>query len=450
MNPHDAMENILTAARKQGIESAAAGFTRTRKRMVRFSNNSITITNSWLSETPTIYLVSNKRRAACMVEEQNPEGLKAVVEELSKTMKVTPEGDVDFTLPQGPFKYQPIQGTYDEKIAQAETELIDAVEAGVTAAKKEGALRVSGVVMSNTRERYVSTSTGAEGSDKGTEIEMTIRAFTSDDASGQGITVATNLQQFNPEEAGRSAGRIAKMALSPETGQAGKYNVVFAPSIFANLLSRVSDSTSAYAIELGFSFFQDMLKRKVASEAFTLNDNSRLAYGPGSSTIDDEGYPTQDNVLIDRGILETYLHTSYTATKYKASLTGSARFEAGIGGMVPTTRNIILKNGESSLEDLFDKAHDGLYITNNWYTRFQNYQTGDFSTITRDGVFEIKNGKLTHPVKGLRLSDNIVRILQSVKALSKEQHWIRWWEVETPTLTPYVLVEGVGITTAKK
>ena len=450
MNPHDAMEHILTAAKKQGVESAAAGFTRSHKRMVRFSNNSVTITNSWLTETPTVYLVSNKRRAACMVEEQNPEGLKAIVEELARTMKVTPEGDVDFTLPQGPFQYQPIQGTFDEKIAQGETELIDAVETGVNAAKKEGATRVSGVVTSNTRERYVSTSTGAEGSDKGTEIEMTIRTFTGDDASGQGITVATNLQQFNPEEAGRNAGRIAKMALTPETGQAGKYNVVFAPSIFANILNRVSDSTSAYSLELGFSFFQDMLKRKVASEVFTLHDNSRFPYGPGSSTLDDEGYPTQDNALIERGVLETYLHTSYTATKQKASLTGSARFEAGIGGMVPSASNIILKAGESSLEDLFDKAHDGLYITNNWYTRFQNYQTGDFSTITRDGVFEIKNGKLTHPVKGLRLSDNMIRILQSVKALSKEQHWIRWWEVETPTLTPYVLVEGVGITTAKK
>jgi PmbA protein len=118
--------------------------------------------------------------------------------------------------------------------------------------------------------------------------------------------------------------------------------------------------------------------------------------------------------------------------------------------MVPAARNLILEPGEGSLENLFDKAHDGLYVTNNWYTRFQNYQTGDFSTIIRDGVFEIRNGKLTHPLKGLRLSDNMIRILQSVRALSKEQQWIRWWEVDTPTLTPYALVEDVGITTAQK
>jgi PmbA protein len=449
VDPHDLMQQILTTAGKHGVKSTAAGFTRSHERMVRFSNNSITVTNSWLSESPTIYLISDRKRAACRIEEQNPTDLKSVIEELVKAMKVTPEGDVDFQLPQGPFKYQPVPGIYDKHVAQAETELVDAVESGINAAKREGAVRSSGVVTSHTWESYVSTSAGAEGSDRGTEIEMTLRAFAADDAAGQGISVATSFQDFKPEEAGRTAGRIAKMAENPEQGLPGKYNVVFGPSIFANLLNRVGDSASAYSVDQGLSFFQDMLKKKVASDILTLHDNSRLSKGPGSTSIDDEGYPTQETPLIVDGILQTYLHTSYTAAEHKASLTGSAAFAAETG-MYPTPRNIILRGGESSLEDLFDKAQEGLYITNNWYTRFQNYQTGDFSTICRDGVFQIKSGRLAKPVKGLRLSDNMIRILQSTVALSKERHWIRWWEVDVPTLTPYVLAEGVGITTSNK
>ena len=449
MDPHDLMQQIITTAKMLGVQSVAAGFTRSRERMVRFSNNSITVTNSWLTETPTIYLVSGKKRAACRIEEQNPSDLKGVIEELVKAVKVTPEGDVEFTFPRGPFKYQPVPGIYDTRVAEAETELIDAVEAGISAAKKEGAVRASGVVASSDWAHYVLTSAGAEGSDKGTGIEMTLRAFAADDASGQGITVATSFQNFKPEEAGRTAGRIAKMAQNPEPGEPGKYNVVFGPSIFANLLNRVGDSASAYAVDQGLSFFRDMLKKKVASDNFTLHDNSHLPNGPGSIALDDEGYPTQETPLIVNGVLETYLHTSYTAAEHKASLTGSATFTAETG-TYPTPRNLVLSAGENSLEDLFDKAHEGLYITNNWYTRFQNYQTGDFSTICRDGVFEIRNGSLARPVKGMRLSDNMIRILQSVKALSKEHHWIRWWEVGVPTLTPHVLVENVGITTAKK
>ena len=118
--------------------------------------------------------------------------------------------------------------------------------------------------------------------------------------------------------------------------------------------------------------------------------------------------------------------------------------------MAPDAHNLILDPGQSSLDDLIDAAHDGLYITNNWYTRFQNYRTGDFSTIIRDGAFRIVNGKIAAPLKGLRLSDNMIRIIQSTKAMTRERHWIKWWEVNTPTLTPYALTEGVGITTAKK
>ena len=96
MNPHDLLEQIITAARKLGVESTAAGFTRNQERMVRFSNNSITVTNSWLTESPTIYLISNRKRAACRIEEQNPADLKDVIEELVKTMllSTTNEGDL--------------------------------------------------------------------------------------------------------------------------------------------------------------------------------------------------------------------------------------------------------------------------------------------------------------------------------------------------------------------
>ncbi len=450
MDSDGTMREIISTAQKLGVQTVAAGFWRSRERMVRFSNNAITVTNSWQTEIPAVYLVSGRKRAACIVEEQDPNELKRAIEELVGTMKVTPPGDVDFELPKGPFKYEPVPGIYDKKLAEAETELVDGVEQAINAARKEGAHRVSGVIISRAWKHSILTSAGAEASDNATQIELTVRAFVTDEATGQGNSLATSLAEFDPEGAGSAAGKIAKAAQNPEPGAPGKYNVVFGPSIFANLLTRVADAASAYAVDLGFSFFQELLKQKAASEQFTLHDNGRLPKGPGSMPFDDEGYPTQEIPIIRDGMLENFLHTSYTAAKFKAQLTGSARFEAGAAGMVPAARNIILKEGDRTLDDLFDLAREGLYITNNWYTRFQNYQTGDFSTICRDGVFEIKGGRLGRPLKGLRLSDNMVRILRSVKALSRDRHWIKWWEVDTPTLTPHVLVEGVGITTAKK
>jgi len=55
---------------------------------------------------------------------------------------------------------------------------------------------------------------------------------------------------------------------------------------------------------------------------------------------------------------------------------------------------------------------------------------------------------VTKPLSGLRMSDTLERIFSSVKLLSKEREWIQWWEVDTPTLCPWVLVDGVKITRA--
>ena len=443
------MNRILSACQKLSVATIAVGFTRSRDQMVRFSNNSITVVNSWRSEVPTVYLASNGKRAACRIEEQDVE-FESIARELVDSMKAMPRGDVDFDLPKGPFTYQEIEGVYDKRLTEIDTGLIDAAEVAINSARKEGAERASGVVISGSWEHFVRTSAGVEGSSKGTEIEITVRAFATEDATGQGISIATNLDRFHPAEAGLTAGRIAKRARGPTAGLPGRYNVVFGPAIFADLVDRAADSASAYTVDLGLSFFQETLGKRVASEKFSLYDNGRLPNGPGSVSMDDEGFPTGETNLITKGTLENYLHTSYTAAKHNARLTGSAQFEGGVAGMVPAPRNLIVEPGEQQFEDLLDKAGSGLYITNNWYTRFQNYQTGDFSTICRDGVFEIRDGKLGNPVKGLRVSDNMIRILQSIEALSKEREWIRWWEVPTPTLTPHVLVRDVGITTASR
>ncbi len=85
-------------------------------------------------------------------------------------------------------------------------------------------------------------------------------------------------------------------------------------------------------------------------------------------------------------------------------------------------------------------------MTNNWYTRFQDYRNGDFSTVCRDGIFKVKDGKVDSALKDIRISDNMPRILRNIEAISDTQYWIRWWEVPTPTLTPYVMVKNVGVT----
>ena len=450
MNLKQIVDQAVEYGQKLGAREVAAAVTRERRKMLKFANDSVTVVQSWDQTVPTVYMLTERKRAGARVENPSIDALKEVMKTLKAAMDITKPGEVESTLPKGPFKYEPIPQIFDARIPKITDELVDLAEQAMKAASAEGARRSSGVLVTSEWERHVKTSAGAEGEDKGTDINLSIRAFVDDDSSGQGNSCATRLEDFNPKLAGAEAGKIANQAKNPVFGDEGKYRVLFGPSIMAEFLDRVADFATAYSVDLGLSIFADRIGQKVASEKLTLIDDRRMPGGINSCSLDEEGYPTQRTTIIDHGTLKTYLHSSYSVAKYGGALTGSAFYAGGTWGIAPVALNIVVEPGEYSQEKLFEQVGDGLYLTNNWYTRFQNYQTGDFSSICRDGAFEIKNGKIARSVKGLRISDNMPRIMQSITALSKERKWIRWWEVPIPVYLPHMIVEDVGITRATK
>jgi PmbA protein len=450
VNLREIVNQAVEYGEKLGAREVAAAVTHEKRKMLKFANDSVTVVQSWDQTVPTVYMLSQRRRAGARVENPSIDALKEVMKTLKTAMDITKPGEVESTLPKGPFKYEPVPQIFDARIPKMTDELVDMAEQAVKAARAEGARRSSGVLVTSEWERQVKTSVGAEGQDRGTDITLSVRAFVDDDSSGQGNSCATRLEDFDPTLAGAEAGKIANQARNPVFGEEGKYRVLFGPAIMAEFLDRVADFATAYSVDLGLSFFTDRIGQKVASEKLTLVDDRRMPGGINSCSLDEEGYPTQRTTIIDHGTLKTYLHSSYSVAKYGGALTGSAFYVGGTWGIAPVALNIVVEPGEYSQEKLLEQVGDGLYLTNNWYTRFQNYQTGDFSSICRDGAFEIKNGKVARSVKGLRISDNMPRILQSISALSKERRWIKWWEVPVPVYLPHMIVENVGITRATK
>ncbi len=99
---------------------------------------------------------------------------------------------------------------------------------------------------------------------------------------------------------------------------------------------------------------------------------------------------------------------------------------------------------------MIEELENGIIISNVWYTRFNNYLTGDFSTIPRDGLFEVKNGEITGALKGLRISENMLRILSNIKGMGKKRSWVQWWEVDVPVLVSSFLTNKVHLTKSTK
>jgi len=436
-------EEIVKKAKKLGADEVVAKTTFGRYRQVRFSNNQVDTTVVWNDYSTDVTLAWKKRLVATQIH--NFAHVDANVKQLLALAKVSSKNPTFGGFAKGRCPYA--KSRADKKLENLQS-LSEYVLEAIEAAKKEagGKAETGGALFTKFEDIYLASSEGPVGVDKRSAIELSIRAFSQREASGHGVECASTLRDFKPSRAGEKAGQIAKLARNPKAGKEGVYDVIFDPLTFGSLLGVWGGMLSAFSIMVHMSVFVDKLGKRVAPKIVTLRDNPG-AYSMSNRVFDDEGAPTKENVLIDKGRLRTYLHNASTAKMFKTKTTGNA------GLVSPTPWNIEMDGGNTSKNELFEETEKGLYLTNTWYTRFQNYAKGDFSTIPRDGIFTIEKGEIMNSWKDLRLSDNALTLLGNIAAVSKERQHVHWWLFDMdgypPSLSPYVLIKDVHMTKSK-
>lgn len=433
---------VVDLAKKLGATDVAAKLVEAQRIMIRFSNNEVTVSKVFLENSVDVFVMIEKHRAATTINTLSIKNIRRSVENIVRTAKSTPPADIYAPLPQGPFTYN-LDLMRAPKIPLEPDTLIGYVESAIKSSLEVGAERAAGTLNASRSKITLATSGDVYASQELAGIEISIRAFVSEFATGHAVSVAGKLEDFNPEEAGRTAGEIAKAASNPKPGEPGEYMALLGPMVFADIVNQVGSLSSAFLVDAGQSFLVDKIGSEVASRKFTLIDDPTLAGTLGARAFDDEGVPTKRKIIVENGILKTYLHNSMTAKKFGVETTGNA------GIIVPYPWNLIVEPGDKSFEDLLAEIDDGIYVTNDWYLRYQNYRTGDFSTIPRDGMFRIKHGEIAESIRDLRISDNMLRILNNIVDLSESRVWVRWWEVEIPTLAPYALIGKLNFTKSR-
>jgi len=424
---------------KYGATDVVAKLVELDRTMIRFSNNEVTASKSFRERTVNIFMMIKKQRAGSTIGVLSSKALQRVVKKLIKMAKISPPADIYATLPRGPFHYGPSL-LKPSQVSLDLNKLINYVRETINGASELGALRVAGSLIATNLRIFLETSSEASAMQRSSSLEMSVRAFTSDVASGHSVSIAQSEREFQPAQAGRLAGETAKMAKNPRPGEPGKYTALLSPIVFADFVNQMGLLSSAFLIDAGSSFLTDKIGSEVASKKFTLIDDPTLGDTYGTRAFDDEGVPAKRNVIVQNGTLKTYLHNSTTAKKFNVKTTANA------GLIVPSPWNLVVEPGGKTFEEMLSGIDDGIYVTNDWYLRYQNYRRGDFSTIPRDGIFRIKNGQINSPVRDLRINDNILRIFKNIRDLSRSRLWVKWWEVSIPTLTPYAVIEDINFT----
>ena len=427
------MENIIhyisKQLKKKAMDDTVIAMYEKEGKQLKFVDNKVVKTGFELASNISIFCSKNKKIIYTSLKDISKSKADELIKKINVFSKdIHPNNDY-YGIAKGPFKYKE-KIDYDKNIMNINES--DLLEKGMNKAL-ENSKRVSGNLEVWHLKMHLVTSNHVDAVDYSSNLYFSIRAFNEMDESGHMTCCSNTLRNFSIEKTAERAAEIATLAKKPKEIESGKYPVIFSHMAFAPLLNNISDAASIYNVESGFSFLNELNKNY---GNFTLEDDATLPNGFNSCKFDEEGVPTERTTIIDKGILKTYLHNTSTATEYKTKTTANA------GLIAPRSFNIVF---DCKKGDIFD-VKEGIYITNVWYTRFQNYANGDFSTIPRDGAFLIKNGKIVQSLKGLRISDNMLNLLKNIKCCNKKVLQIKSWEAETPAFTPEVLIDNVNIT----
>lgn len=430
------IEKAIRQAVQAGMEDAAAKLVTRKERQVKFHRSDISVIKSWEERRLHLFMAKDRRVFSITLENPDEEDVARAVQKGSTLVPVISPRKHYYGLGKPTDGYVN-RKKYDPKVGD-ERRLRSLVSRAIEEAR-DYVSEVAGVAYAGTEEVHVASSQGVREEDANTWTTLSVRAFAAQNASGHAVACARDTASL-PPGTGEEAGQRAVDAFRPRPVKRGTYEVVFTPLAFANLVASLSRLSSAFFVDSGMSMLAGKLGRRVGSEVLTIADSGVHPEGIASRKFDDEGMPTRETALIENGVLTSYLHNTSTAHRHHTSTTGNA------GILYPTPWNAVVAPGDFSYEELVDSVQRGLLVTNLWYTRFQNYMTGDFSTIARDGTFFIEDGNVQHPVEGVRISDNLLRIMQNVESLSDTVTQIAWWEVDIPVFTPAAKVNSVSVT----
>lgn len=422
-------QEIVDMCVKRGADDVVCTVQSAKKKQIRFAKNEITASKLWDSTSASIFMVRDKRIVVTSLDDFSQ--VESTLDNLFSLSRVLEPTEDYNGIAEGSFTYRVTPE------AKMDIDTADVIEGVFSEADDCNA---AGVIYTIEAYDEIATSSGIRSNDEGASVELSVRMFADAKSSGHAVSCARSPREFDPQGACARAKDIALASRGASQGKEGKYDVVFSPLCFSNFLDHMMFQTSAFYVDSGLSFFKDRLGTQIASPNVTLYDDGIRADGLNSSRYDDEGVPTQRTEVIGEGVLKTYLHNTSTAKKYGTSTTANA------GLMAPSPTNIVLQEGGYDFDEMIRSVDHGLYITNTWYTRYQNYSTGDFSSIPRDGIFLIEKGEISDPVREIRISDNMLTMLSNVAAVGNDTRQIHWWETEVPTFTPHVLVKDVTIT----
>jgi len=250
------------------------------------------------------------------------------------------------------------------------------------------------------------------------------------------FSVARSLSKLEPpEQVGKIAAQRTLRRLGSKKVKTAHVPVVLDPLVATSILQHIFEGVNGDSIYRGASFLAGKLGEKIASNNVTVIDDGTMIGGFGTSPFDGEGIPTRRTVVIENGVLKSYLLNTYTAKKLGLQTTANAsRGLAGTPGISPG--NYFLQPGSKAPEQLIGEIKEGLYVTE-FLGHGANLVTGDYSR-GASGLW-ISGGELTYPVEEITVAGNLKEMFRNISEIANDL------EFRGSVASPTIRIDGLTV-----
>jgi len=250
------------------------------------------------------------------------------------------------------------------------------------------------------------------------------------------FSVARSLNLLeSPEEVGKIAAHRALRRLGARKVKTQHVPVIFDPLVATSILEHIFEGVNGDSVYRGASFLAGKLGQSIASPKVTVIDDGTMKGGFGTSPFDGEGVPTRRTMVIDKGVLTSYLLNTYSAKKLGLQTTGNAsRGLAGTPGIGPG--NYFLQPGNKTPQQLIAEVKDGLYVTE-FLGMGVNLVTGDYSR-GASGLW-ISGGELAYPVEEITVAGNLKEMFMNISEVGNDL------EFRGAVAAPTIRIDGLTV-----
>ncbi len=324
--------------------------------------------------------------------------------------------------------------TLEEKLARAQEaeEAAFACDSRIT--NSEGAEFANA-----SRETVYANSLGFCGSYHTTSFSLSVVPVASQDGGMQRDYWYSSQRKLKALEAAKAVGQKAAertvRRLGAKQVRTQEAPIVFEPEMAASLLRHLASAISGSALYRKTSFLLDKIGEKVAADGIFVEDHARLPSALGSKPFDGEGLPTRQNIIVEDGVLTSYLLDTYSARKLGLQSTGNASRSFADTPAASTT-NFFLRPGTTPPKDIIQSVRSGLYVTE--LSGFGvNPVTGDYS---RGAVgMWIEDGEIAYPVEEITIAGNLLDMFKNIEVIGDDL------EQRSPISAPTVKISRMTI-----